>query len=83
MIKELNIIIVFLPLIIIFVKFLTKSYYNYKKFKEQLNWYRSYYGDEHTYFLKKELKTSLTPYKFLNEIIKNINPELVNEKIEE
>ena len=55
--------------------------YNYKKFQEQLNWYHSYYGDEHMSYLMKELKTCSNPYKLLNEIMKNLNPELVNKNI--
>jgi hypothetical protein len=60
-----------------------KSYIeNSKIFEIQLNWYRLTYGDEHTSHLLKEIQKSGNPHKFLNEIMKGINPELVNKNIE-
>lgn len=83
-IKELTIMIAIMILAVI-AHTITKNAkindYNYKKFQEQLNWYHSYYGDEHTSYLMQELKTCSNPYKLLNEIMKNLNPELVNENI--
>ena len=77
-----------LTLAAIIAKIITKTITNIKKyiknnkiFEIQLNWYKITYGDEHAEYLIKEINKSENKHKFLNEIIKGINPELVNKNI--
>lgn len=63
------------------VKTIKKMIYNKKLFNIQLNWYISYFGEENADYLMKDLSKSKNPIKHLNDLIRDINPELYNKDL--
>lgn len=77
--------IVYIILAFVFAIILTKlinlNSYNKQIFLKQLNWYVSYFGQENAEYLINDLKRSKNPFKHLNDLIRDINPELYNKDL--
>lgn len=78
--KKLEIILAFIAAFLL-VKTIKKTIYNKKLFNIQLNWYISYFGEENADYLMKDLSKSKNPIKHLNDLIRDVNPELYNKDL--
>lgn len=75
---------IFLTILFVLItfKFFKTFSYNKQMFNQQLNWYISYFGEENAGYLLKDLAKSNNPIKYLNDLIRDINPELYNTNLE-